>query len=200
MRIGQVIAELLAEPGADAMQSGSRGREAQLELLSGGGDRVALERHEDQQMRVRFVQSAQARPQPGIDTQRVDIQRNLRDVRLVRSPRQPLQELAVATRAPRNIPTDVCRRHKQPRQHRPVHQPDLGATPPQLEERRCNYILRLVPRLRDPARVPEHPIAMSVKQGAERLAVTVETATPQSLVALHRGGHGPAVRSKLHTP
>ena len=56
------------------MQSRSRGREAQLELLSGGGDRVALERHEYQQVRVRFVQRAQPRPQSGIDTERVGIQ------------------------------------------------------------------------------------------------------------------------------
>jgi hypothetical protein len=85
-----VLAELVSQPGADAMQSRSRGRDAQPELLSGGGDRVALQNDENEQVPVGLAQRAQARPQPSIDTESVGSQRDLCRVRLLLCPRQLL--------------------------------------------------------------------------------------------------------------
>jgi hypothetical protein len=45
-----VLAELVSQPGADAMQSRSRGRDAQPELIGGGGDRIALQGDENEQV------------------------------------------------------------------------------------------------------------------------------------------------------
>jgi hypothetical protein len=56
-----------------------------------------------------------------------------------------------------------------------------------------------VARVHQTAGMPKHPIAVPVKQHAERLSVTVKTATPQDLLALHRREGDCVVYGRLHT-
>jgi hypothetical protein len=78
-----VIFELLSELAPDAVKPRSCGWHAQAEQLSSDTDRIVLQRHEREQLRVGLAQCTQTFPQSRIRPERVGPQCDLGCVRLL---------------------------------------------------------------------------------------------------------------------
>jgi hypothetical protein len=181
-----LVVELRAELDAGAMQPRLRRGNTEFEKARGVAYGVPLERHECEQLRVCLSERPQRGLKSRIDPERMVLRRWVSDIGMVLRTRQPLDQLSIPSRPSQRVAAQIRCRHEQPRQHRTIHNADAVPASPKLQEGGSNEILSILSRLGKATRMPKDPIAMQIKQAAERRTIALKAEPPKALLAPHR--------------
>lgn len=97
-------------------------------------------------------------------------------------PWEETKQISISSGLPGEVPCSVRRRNEQPGEDRPVDEPNDFTAAPKLEERSCGDVLSIMEGTGQVVSVSIDAVAVPSEERSERVAVPVETSTPQRFV------------------